>query len=899
MAARRDDNYYTLNHGNMVRGNPYSELLNAVYESSKDGSALRKIPKSTDDNKIVFKQFADWARENPNEFKQTMDMWETQIPSYVFTMFPEEVTNKQNILQTIIIADPTVPDIMSRKAPNKHVHTSMTRVGTALRFYGIAFTMDYYYNEVSQDYRNGDQWSEFDLNLKIVVQSYVATRIHTIFREFTSTPHRNGGPHREFAYTELPVDVESFLRIKNAGYALLSKDQSNGFMEILRRGNEVFSRDKLVVGGILVADSLLGSAMFDKVAKIEYSKAGGNSFIADKTSNPRILPRDVTVFEVPYVQKLKHNEYDLNPFRHVTMNGSLAYYDDFYSELRSDEYRSVFRNIAYYDDVSQRRSEHNFVNGLMHSGHFDSDGHMAIGLKLEFLDPNTIVKMCDFCGSNKEEIVRTNTYDILSRTLPAPLDKQLVPCFTFGELPKERYPDYIIERMVEDCCHQLLTRHSMRTDVLEDAVFTRDFNPVRTAEGLEVATATAAEFRALQTQANDVLLVNAEIAQVMTELGTVFPWINDNRAIACAYLFRDQAFILTEFVNPEPQLPVNAAGNLYSYQEYSTRYQAHIAAGPLVTREQRLNAHNHCIGNLRVCPRFNDLYEKSKQIRKTNRFMAIVMRALIMTPIDKEALETFEKMDIRLPFGLVDLRPFEAQETKDAIVVASGAIGTSYVSEGKKFVSFSTNDQTLHFNNYVAMGALITNTNAFQYFRNIKGGARLGGKGDKYINETERFDPHRNDRDHTALHEAIAEVPLLGRNCIFASMTSHADAASPRKPVHVSVDGKFRPDQFSGYADAFPEFSEKRNSPQYEGVFFLNWFFGLHECQSFRERDVPEPTNLTRNDTCLLESFNKICSQINSQHYDPDSMDFKMEKVSHHAWGKQGVGSYEREKGDF
>ena len=889
MAAVQDNNY-TLTHGNLTTSAMYSDILNTYYGGAADGSALRKIPRSTDDNKIVFKQFVDWASANPNLFAQTIDMWQTSVPPYLFGMFPEEVTNKQNIIQTVVNAEVVAPDIMSRKAPTRHVNTSVSRVGASLHFYGIAYTMDYYFNEVDGK-GNGDQWLEFDLNLMAVMQSYIATRIHTIFLTFPVTAHLKGGPHREFAYTELPHDVESFLRVRNANFALLSTDHSNGFMEIIRRGNEIFSRDNLVVGGILVADSLLGSAMFDKDVKIEYSKAGGNSFIADKTTNPRILPKNVVVYEVPYVQKLKHNEYDLNPFRHAVMLGSLAYYDDFYAELRSDEYRSVFRNISYYDDVSRRRSEHNFVHGLLHSGHFDANGNMAIGMKLDFLHPEVINTMCDFCSSNRDGVIATNTYDILSRKSSHD-DTQLVPCFTFGELPKETYSDHIMERMFEDCCYQLLHRLSIRTDILDNAMFRGALPDVAASEGVPYDTENVNVLGDMTTRATE-LLINNEIRQFLTELGSVFPWINDNLGIACRYLFLDQSYILTK--NVDEEIDNNLIVADLHYANYVDTYNL-FKNNPDYSK---LAVHSACIGNLRLCPRFEEFYQKSIELRGMSRFSAIVLRALIMTPINSVSLRKFEELDIRLPFGLLDLRPFETQEMKDAIVVAAGQLGKSYVSEGHKFVSFSTNTQQLVINNYASMGALITNTNAFQYFQNIKGGARIGGKGDKYINENPRFDPHTENHDPSTLHEAIADVPLLGRNCIFAAMTSHSDAVNMRKPVHVSVDGKFRPDQFSGYADVFPEFSRKGNRPQFEGVFWLNWFFRLHECQSFKERDVPDPAQLTRNNTCFLESFNKICSQVDSQYYDPDSIDFKNDKESHHAWGKQGDGSYQREMGDF
>jgi hypothetical protein len=882
------DNDYALHHGNITRGGMYSDTLNALYESSTD-SSLRKIPRSTDGNKIVFKQFADWASANPNKFAQTIDAWQTSVPAYLSMMFPEEITQKSNVLQTIIIADPTTPDVTSRKAPNRRVHTSMTRVGTSLRYYGIAFTMDYHLMEVDGK-GNSDKWSEFDLNLTAVMQAYIATRIHTIFLTFPSTAQLHGGPKREFAFTELPHDVDSFLRVRNSSFALLSFAEVNGFMEIIRRGNEVFARDKLVVGGILVADSLIGSAMFDKEAKIQYSRAGGNSFIADKDTNPRILPREVTVYEVPYVQKLKHNEFDLHPFRHLIMLGSMAYYDDLYSELRSDEYRSVFRTIFYYDDVSQTRSAHNFVNGLLHSGHFNVFGDMAIGRKLAFLDPRVITEMCEFCGSNKEDIIASNTYDILSQKSISN-EMELVPCFTFGELPKDRYPDYIMKRMFDDCCYQLSNRFSIRTDVLGTDRFEDAFAAIVARDNNDFDTSNVAEVGDIGVFVTE-LLHNVEICQFVNELANIFPWINSDIRLAVGYLFLDQNYILTTALNEILAVDVNIR---YDYAYYVHWYNRLV----IDDHYSKLANHSLCIGNLRLCERFNEFYQRSIDLRRTSRFQSIVLRALIMTPINRESLMRFEEMDIRIPFGLIDLRPFEQQEIKDAILVASGRLGTAYSSEKKNFVSFSTNDQQLSINNYISMGALITNTDAFQYFRNVKGGARVGGKGDKYINDYWKFDPNRNDGDMTPLHEAIADVRLLGDYCIFAAMTSHADAINSRKPVHVSVDGKFRPDQFSGYADVFPEFSRNSSRPQYEGVFFLNWFFGLHKCQSFKERNVPEFSQLTRNYSCFLESFNKICSQVDSQHYDFDSMDFKREKVSHHAWGRQGAGSFAREKGDF
>ena len=285
---------------------------------------------------------------------------------------------------------------------------------------------------------------------------------------------------------------------------------------------------------------------------------------------------------------------------------------------------------------------------------------------------------------------------------------------------------------------------------------------------------------------------------------------------------------------------------------------------------------------------------------RTDRIRAFLYILLLITPINGETIEIFRKHDIRmLGIGLMDLRPFEAQRMKNAIPIAKGALGKSFVNKRQSFLSFATNSQDIALDNYERQGCAINNTSAFFVWRNIKGAQRLGGKNELYINDNPEwdFDNRESSQFREFTDTILGNGAAMRKFCIIPVLTSQNFAADMRQPAVVQYDGKWSADQFPGIAGRLPEFRQENEKEMYSGVFFAMWYFGFDRAPLCKEQlSIPADDELTFKHKSIMDFRNRICRQIDSVHYDIDRKDCRFTKQSHHLWRSQDEGSYNREQ---
>lgn len=923
----------------------FSDTLMTALQDPVNYGGLQSLQGQYDGKKIVFKRFADWAIANPNIFATIIEKWQIEVDEWLMSKFPEIITEADHVLQNITEGPTIIPSQTSRKAPNRVVYTTMKRVRDHFTYGGLGFEMDYHHLMVAGK-GNDDIWSEFDSKLYMVNRAAVMTRIHIIMRSFIRTPHLHSGPDRTFAYTQMPRTVAEVLAIRKGNWGRFNKDP-NAVMDVVRKLNKVFARDSNVVDGLIMNSHEVNAAMFNSDDIIRYSQVGPNSLLSDKSTLPTLVGNDVQIYRLPYTMSQQHESIDNLPLQSNTNCGSLVIYTDYYTQLQSWEYKSHMRKVHYYSDTAAKIDEHDLFDSFPHGGHFDTrtpTGEINHQLKYAFRRPEVIDELHRFTRVEKSPSSLAK-YDVLANygrhytnahpNVATTPDATHRPVFTIGELSTKVCKDKYIENVVRDCLYAL-RKDGYDPSTAVNALFAYNF-AVAGAAAVHTGTRLQYHFDAVQEQWVDLSvgtrgvdgtpaggtskqfagnrtfvngsfrnLVNAlaldgSVTELLGRLAEIFPWMKPS------YGFTPQELIYMLCVydiDPDMYKDNGAPGVIGAV------FAALVAGDTDAALHARIRTAND--GIAAPAARLNNLqlhnaqYPLSKSLDFRRRILAahtrftdglelMVRRAVLFTPINLEWFEKCRQHNIRLLFGFADFRPWEQQRMDHVIGVAKGQLGNSYRNERKTFVSFATNTQQITFDNYERNGASISKRDNFEYFRNVKGGPRRGGKGDLYISDTSTF--NRDDENtKRMLQESLGHGDKLQRHCILGAMTSQNFAAKMRYPVHLPVDGKFSLHQFPGCFNDTREFDEIKDKEMYSGCMFLCFYYRLNESPFFFQRPVPRHEDLNHYMITQLEYLNTVCSQINSRHFDIDANDFTLERVSHHMWGTQDENSMNLEQ---
>lgn len=432
----------------------FSDTLNELAMNT-DYRTQMNLPARLDGARISFQTFMDWAHKNPEKIADVVDFWRMEIPDWMLEKFPLTVTEQDRVFITDVVGPQFIPGVTSRKAPNRTIFTMTKSRVEYLEYGGLGFVMDYNNTKVDED-----AWMEFDMKIAMINRAAMMNRVHTLMRKFVDTPHASAALGRELAFTAAPTTVQQLLHIQRANFAKFVFDP-NCINDIARKMNEMFYRDYTAIDGIIVADDDIASTIYNANEKLEWQKAGPLAIMADSDDKPAPrVSQSIRIFRPPYTVNLMDNELDQQPLIHIAQFGSMVIYTDYYTQYKSEEYRSVYRNVFYYSDTSKAREEHDFFRGLLMTGHFDENGEIKQKMKFNFRKEQTVQRMFKFCRT-EDSLENRRRYDVLGvyakfvKDLANPnvtTSKEIfMPVAFFGELDDINCNEEFFDIVVDDC----------------------------------------------------------------------------------------------------------------------------------------------------------------------------------------------------------------------------------------------------------------------------------------------------------------------------------------------------------------------------------------------------------------------------------------------------------------
>jgi hypothetical protein len=267
---------------------------------------------------------------------------------------------------------------------------------------------------------------------------------------------------------------------------------------------------------------------------------------------------------------------------------------------------------------------------------------------------------------------------------------------------------------------------------------------------------------------------------------------------------------------------------------------------------------------------------------------AIIFLALLDIPITLQNLRAFSVNNIPLPLGALILRPWETQIMHSMVATIREPIGETMVgSEGMdKLVTYRRMEDAFFIEGSIRSATKIFNHRGFHVLRYVRGGQRLGGKGNEFINDgTTQYAPEHWEEN---VLTRLGRGDLLGNRSNIAVLQGVV-CEPGNGEVHFDVrpTGDFSEVEFNGrrmdYAAYQRKYASRIGLPAYVGQAVIGNILKL----ASRPQPRFGPTEMSFRNTRRIRQHNYVVSKTNVRMFNWYSPDKTTITQSHHQWGDQ------------
>lgn len=842
-----------------------------------------------DDMPIVFKSFADWAKNNPVILQEVLDMYMLQFKHPITAFFDSQESDAEYFHQKTIIFDQKTLAPMSRNHPVRMVDFKQeTRTGRSVMT-GLAAVFDYYHLGTP------DGNAEFTLKMEIIRNGLVAFDMLVCLSTFlTSVNNYNNSPNMQFPYEHVPINMENvfawqrrhvFSPIKNALAIYDIIDNARRMFQQRSSGNGlVASRDLKAI----VMSNSNAYYLLNAVGMLDSYIESGAAYLSDRTRST--IPTNingVALITVPFIEHKTHNRTDAMANTHIVAFGTYYKWRD--PNLRiadTKDMRTRYRNVQIYNDRTDDYTLHSYISFVKACSDFRSDGTINWDEKDRFgqdsVGANEHTRLRKIGCTNSLENRQNLDWSLFYRpkaqlaNSAQPYDVLKTPyrhLALFGEDPLEKTSHAKFMATV-NALRDVLFRSGRLNKGLVQEITRNSAFPFR-------ITAVRDDYTSLAANAHDVFggildegsaFPASLVLKLDTPMATGLPAIA-NQAPYDAGVLRD-AKLSSAFA---PVAAVALAG--VTPKTYVTR---NIGAGVGLGLFTNLNIPNAWDRHLQTHGNPFETEDEPLGISRLDyHYMlsytldahtGLAMRILSLMPKNIESIEFLAKHDIPIPLGGMMTRHLESQFSMSAIAIGDKTIGKRVFKGPNSLASFATNTQEARIDFQFRVGYLPTSGDSWFTLENVFPGPAIAGKGDGYLCNLDK-------KKTIAPSGATARISLKAKeayahclpeylegndwNCFMTT----ANSADEEMRSGIDVTGRWHRASVVGKLNSSNDFENIRDKQMYDGCAWNNHLFTF-KYPDLAQADVSKLNMMQRS---MCQQYNTICQPATFRLVDPIS----------------------------
>jgi hypothetical protein len=268
--------------------------------------------------------------------------------------------------------------------------------------------------------------------------------------------------------------------------------------------------------------------------------------------------------------------------------------------------------------------------------------------------------------------------------------------------------------------------------------------------------------------------------------------------------------------------------------------------------------------------------------------LRVIFLVLLSVTLTLQNLRAFAVNNIPLPLGALILRPWEMQIMHSMVATVREPIGETMIgSEGMdKLVSYRTLQDAFFIEGSIRSATKILNHRGFHILRDVRGGKRLGGKGNDFINAG--TSPYAPDHWEENVLSRLGRGDLLGNRSNIAVLQGlRCEPGNGKAHFDIRTIGGFSQVEFDGRRLDFARYKRTHAAeigrPEYVGQAVIGTVLKL----AARPQPKFGPSEASFRNTRRMRQHNYVVSKTNVRMYDRYSPDHYKITQSHHMWGDQ------------
>ncbi len=294
------------------------------------------------------------------------------------------------------------------------------------------------------------------------------------------------------------------------------------------------------------------------------------------------------------------------------------------------------------------------------------------------------------------------------------------------------------------------------------------------------------------------------------------------------------------------------------------------------------------------------LEERYEAASNLSVFEMVAKRLVLLQSITVQAMQRWGDCNIAIPFGGMIMRPFETQLMMSQIALGAKRLGENMFSGFDSTIGFDQLSQHFSIQSFFHHCPVVEDPEKYVVMPFTRGGPRLGGKGNKMINQRDgaRLFYDNVEGVNQAVDNVLADIRLptgnpgrldrMGDYTNFPVLQSYNTAVEGVKRRQIDIRGAFRPRDFLGRLDDSDDFLPQ-DDLHFDGQFVLD------KVVNFQKLNVDfDPASLSHMQYAAIRADNHVCSQVDQIYYDATGKEARM--ASAHLWEHQGPGLAQREQ---
>lgn len=798
------------------------------------------------DMNIFWKTLIDYSREHPEFLNGYVSEFFQRSTSEIFGIFPIVISNKAHFYQNEIRMRPVMAPISTRKTPPRIINIeTKTRFGSAV-YTGQGFSMDLGFMGTP------DGRVAFDRMLSAVISDLWCMIIFSALKEMQAVPSNYCTPEQLYAFGAVPTTVKGVFDYERTLFGALNKDHL-AVHKIVSRVNKIFEQSKNgSVGKIIATRDCVQFATVKDEANVLYDQAGQAALTNRAASNTTRSLHGVPVVEIPLLAPELHGDMNDNVLRNIVVTGSMTSFPELFNNSDPSTYKTTNRDIMQSSWTADKLEVWPFLKFISACPEFvpmDSTSDLAGFLNIDLL--NTLAqpaKMKELMNATRLKASETNKHG----------------------------------------AHQFLNYHG--NDVWKPIIYWADIHEMHLKKrhlAFVMKTIHCAFERLLTPEDIEKLQIWQARARASAArpVDAEYDTLVEKFTRAAVSIFRDNSLLnkanFADTVNSVKAELFN--DNTYQYTS-STTSKVDVS-GTKYTM--------YSSGNRKLDDKAQVLYRNATidATPSDESFMTFAINKLFKHQlISLRCIEGWAENDIAIPLGGYNFRPFETQFMESMSFVANGEVGKTYMSDMRKLVGFDQAAQQFDIGVDCQFKTMITNTMNFYVFPFTRGLQILGGKGNRYINESDDRPgeiAQWNTPKWKELMRVFGDGEQMGAFSVIPVLTSYTAAIEDGfEERHRDLRGHWKEEDFYSRMHISTDFAANlRETPMYDNQLLTNLLYPEMLKSPVRSYAANKRES-SFNDIADARMQNYHVHQTTQLVLDPRTLDWTEIKSSH-MWGDE------------